>query len=429
MRLVYNTALLPLGAAAVVWGAWPRTSATARLERDQRLGRRLPSVPSGAVWLHGASVGEARLVASIARAWRSRAPRLPLVVSAVTPAGRAVLPAPPDADASFFLPLDFAAVQRRAFDAIRPTLVVLLETELWPNLLWEGQQRGIPVALVNARLAPERWRRYRRLRSLYGPLVRSLAAVLCASATEAERFAGLGALPARLSVTGNLKYDLPAPDTDAGTLSARFGLDPGQSVVVAGSTGAGEDTILLDALVAARREIADLFLVLAPRHLERAAEAASDATRRGLRVHRLSSGADRDAGGADVLVADRIGELSGLYALGAGSFVGGSLVPVGGHNLLEPIAAGSPPLFGPHTGHVAEIAEALLAAGAAERVGDGGALARAWIRLAREPDERAKRVRAGRKFLDANRGALDRTLSALSALLDPAPRGRAAVSP
>jgi 3-deoxy-D-manno-octulosonic-acid transferase len=177
MRMLYNAALLPARAASVVFGIWPRRSPEGELERDQRLARRLPLVRRGAIWIHGASVGEARLVGALARALSERRPDQPLAASAVTPTGRRQLPAPPAVDGAFFLPLDFPDVQRRAFESVAPSMIVLIETELWPNLLAEAAARKIPVVVVNGRLAPERLARYRRLSGLYGPLLRGLEAV------------------------------------------------------------------------------------------------------------------------------------------------------------------------------------------------------------------------------------------------------------
>lgn len=412
MRRLYNAALLPLQAASWVYGAWPGGTRSAAAERSQRLGRGLPQVAPGGVWIHGASVGEARLVASIAGALRGARPGATILASAVTPAGRAQLPGPPTVDAAFFLPLDFPAVQRRAFDALRPAAIVLVETEIWPNLLFEAASRRVPVVLVNARLAPERWSRYRRLRALYEPLLASLAAVAAPSAFEADRFLALGAAGGRVVVTGNLKFDLPPPGTGAPEMRRSLGLTAARPVVVAGSTGAGEDDPVLEAFAAARRENPDLLLVLAPRHADRFDSAAERTQARGLRVHRLSRG-ESGAGEADVLLVDVFGRLSGLYALGAGSFVGGSLVPVGGHNLLEPLGAGSPVLFGPHTAHVAEIAEALELSGAGVRVRSAAELGEGWSGLLRDPADRERRAAIGRSLLEANRGARERTLALL----------------
>jgi 3-deoxy-D-manno-octulosonic-acid transferase len=420
MRLLYNAALLPLRAASWIYGAWPGGTPSAVLERSQRLGRRLPSISPGAVWIHGASVGEARLVASLAAALRSARPGSTILASAVTPAGRAQLPGPPSADASFFLPLDFSAVQRRAFDALRPAAVVLVETEIWPNLLFEAASRRVPVVLVNARLAPERWARYRRLRRLYEPLLAGLAAVAAPSDFEAERFRALGAAGGRIVVTGNLKFDLSPPAADEAELRRTLGLRAGRPVVVAGSTGEGEDDAVLEAFALARRFHPDLLLVLAPRHADRFAGAAVRVEARGLRVHRISRG-DTGAAAADVLLVDLFGRLSALYALGAGSFVGGSLVPVGGHNLLEPLGAGSPVLFGPHTEHVAEIAEALVLSGAGLRVRSADELGAAWLTLLADPAERERRSAVGRTLLAANRGALSRTIRLVVDVLEGRP--------
>jgi 3-deoxy-D-manno-octulosonic-acid transferase len=418
MKLLYDAALVPLRGASYLYGIWPRKTEEAALERDQRLGRRLPRVPAGALWIHGASVGEARIVGALARDARRRRPGLPVIASSVTRTGRAMLPGPPALDASFFLPLDFRGVQRATFSSIRPAAVVLVETEIWPNLLAEAAARGIPAALVNARLAPERLSRYRLLASLYGPALRHLAVVGAASDAEASRFAALGVPERSIVVTGNVKFDLPAPSASPEALRARFGLPPSRPVVVAGSTAAGEDALVLRAFMELRAARPDLFLVLAPRHPERVPAAIERASALGLSTHRLSSGDDRAAAAASVLIVDTLGELSGLYALAAAAFVGGSLVPVGGHNLLEPVAAGSPVVFGPHVAHVAETAAALIAAGAGEQVEDAEALARALERLLADPAEGARRVQAGRSWLEGHRGALDRSVGLILRVVD-----------
>ncbi len=424
MRTLYNAALLPVRAASYVFGVWPRGSAEAELERDQRLARRLPAVPPGALWIHGASVGEARLIGALANEIRNRRPGLTLAASAVTATGRAQLPSPPAIDAAFFLPLDFPAVQRRTFEFIAPSMIVLIETELWPNLLAEAARRRVPVAIVNGRLAPERLARYRRLSGLYGPLLRGLEAIGVASPDEALRFVGLGASGGAVTVLGNLKFDLPASVATEAELRSRFGLPADRPVVAAGSTGAGEDPLVLDAFFAARRDVPNLLLLLAPRHPERFDSAADEAARRGFNVSRVSRGAA--ARGTDVLLVDTMGELAALYAVAGSAFVGGSLIRVGGHNLLEPLAAGVPVLFGPYTEHVAELAAALLRCGAGLRVDDAGALGRAWANLATHPDERSRRVASGDELLAANRGALYRAADLVLTVWDRSRSGRVA---
>jgi 3-deoxy-D-manno-octulosonic-acid transferase len=358
------------------------------------------------------------MVGALAREIRRRRPAQPLAVSSVTKTGRAQLPTPPEVDAAFFLPLDFPAVQRRAFDHLRPAMIVLIETELWPNLLAEAAKREVPVAIVNGRLSPKRLARYKRFSALYRPLLSRLATVAAANAEDAERFSSLGVPERAIRITGNLKFDLPPAPTNAADLRLSFGIPAGRPVVVAGSTGEGEDALVLDAFLGARRRVPSLLLVLAPRHPERFESAAAEASRRGLTVARVSTG--RANPGADVLLVDTIGQLASLYGLAGSAFVGGSLVRVGGHNLLEPIAAGVPVLFGPHTDHVAQIAEALLAAGAGIRVDDSGALSRHWAELATRPEETARIASAGTAFLAANRGALQRAVDLVLQVRDAA---------
>ena len=417
MKALYDAALLPLRAASLLFGMWPRADARGALERDQRLGRRLPVSRYPPLWLHGASVGEARIVSALAREIRRRRPGLPLAASAMTATGRAQLPDTPEIDGAFVLPLDFRGVQRRAFDAVAPAMIAVVETELWPNLFAEARARAVPVALVNARLAPEKLVRYRRFAGLYGPILRGLAAVGAASPVEAGRFESLGVSSRVIRVTGNVKFDLPSPVADRDVLRLSLRLRPGRAVVAAGSTGEGEDRLVLDAFMALRGRVPEVSLLLAPRHPQRFDAAVAEAARRGLVTRRLAAGEDaRD--GWDVLVVDTIGDLATLYAATDAAFVGGSLVPIGGHNLLEPPAAGVPVLFGPHTFHVAEVAESLEAAGAGERVLGAAGLADAWERLLTDPSQRAARVGAASELLAAHRGALARTADLLLDVLD-----------
>ena len=285
-------------------------------------------------------------------------------------------------------------------------MIVLVETELWPNLLAEAERRRVPVVIVNGRLAPERVGRYQRLAGLYGPLLRSVRSIGAAGTDEAARFRALGVAEDAVRVVGNLKFDLPAPVESPLDLRARFGLADDRPVVAAGSTADGEDRLVLDAFAAARREVPSLILLLAPRHPERFDAASQEAARRGFVVSRASQGPATES--TDVLVLDTIGELASLYSVTSSAFVGGSLVPVGGHNLLEPIAAGVPVLYGPHTDHITEIATALEHSGAGVRVASAEALGRSFANLALNSDERERRVMLGQHFMDANRGALHR---------------------
>ncbi len=424
MLRLYNTALLPLRLGVELWAAMRARGADGRLEWAERLARRLPDVPAGGAWIHGASVGEVRIVRGLAARLREERVRLPLAVSAYTASGRAQLPAPPDVDASFFVPLDFPGPTWRVLDALRPAVLVLIETELWPNLLHAAGAGGVAVAIVNGRLSEERMLRYRRLARLYRPLLGRVAVVGAQSEADAARFGELGVPPRAISVTGNVKYDLPVPPLDPATLRDRLGLAARRPVFVAGSTAPGEEALVLDAFAIARRAAPELLLVLAPRHVARAAEVAAVVAARGLELVRYASPGTVGPRTA-VLLIDTLGDLPALYGLAALAFVGGSLTPVGGHNVLEPAVCGVPVLFGPHVDHFREPAEALLRSGGGRCLPEAAALGHEVTRLLADSAARHEMGRRAREVVEANRGALERSVALLLALLDarsPRPR-------
>ena len=410
MHILYNILLVPI--------RWLASLASFRFRRDdrrreewaERRVRSVPGIEAGGLWIHGASVGEIRIVTSIASALRKARPELPLAVSAYTRTGRDALPGPPRVDASFFMPFDFPGYPARLLEALQPAGLVLVETELWPNLIREAEIHRIPVIVVNGRLSPARMRRYRRLGSLYRPLLRSLAAVGIQSGDDAERFLELGVDRERIEITGNIKYDLPRPEIEPYRLAARFGLSPDRPVLVAGSTGPGEEEAVFAAFLEIRRDRPDAFLILAPRHPERSEGVHQMATAAGLDLCRLSGADSGGAGATDGLLVDTLGELAALYGLATAAFVGGSLIPVGGHNVLEPAAAGVPVLYGPHTEHFREPARALLQAGGGTVVADAGALAGAFRSYLRDPERARIAGAAAGQVVQANRGALDRSV-------------------
>jgi 3-deoxy-D-manno-octulosonic-acid transferase len=418
MLQLYNTALWPARVALALWGAVRPPRGARRVEWEERRALKLPSAPPGAAWLHGASVGEARLVGEIAAGLHRRCPALPLVASACTATGRALLPAPPVVHSAFFMPLDFPGWAARLLGALRPAVLVLVETELWPNLLHASRQAGIPVLVINGRLSAARMPRYRRLRRLFQPLLRDLSVLGAQSPEDGARFAELGVPRERIVVTGNIKYDLPAPETDGAALRGKLGIGPRRAVFVAGSTGAGEEGIVLEAFALARADHADLLLILAPRHPQRAEGVASQIAARGLRGVRHSAGVPA-TDDVDVLLVDTLGSLASLYQLARVAFVGGSLVPIGGHNVLEPAAAGVPVLVGPHTENARDPTEALLAAGGARRVSDGADLGRAVSQILRDEALQAEMARRAQGVVAENRGALERSLDLVLAVVAP----------
>jgi 3-deoxy-D-manno-octulosonic-acid transferase len=406
MIRLYNAALFPLRIAVEMWGSVRMASAARRTEWSERLARRVPDTRPGGIWIHGSSVGEARIVEEIARGLREARPDLPLCASALTVTGRGQLPAMPAVDAAFFVPLDFPGLPARVLRAVRPRLLVIVETELWPNLLREAGLAGVRVVMVNGRLSDERMASYRRLAGLYGPPLARMVAVGARSEADAQRFRELGVPDERVHVTGNVKYDLPTPRVDPEGLRSSLGLSPDRPVFVAGSTAKGEDELVLEAFAKARTEHPELLLVLAPRHPERTQEVRDLVRSAGYEVTTLSSPSPV----TDVLLVDTVGRLKELYALATAAFVGGSLVPRGGHNVLEPAAIGVPVLYGPHTESVSEPASALVDAGGALRVDCGRRLGEAVSEIVDDPDRAAELVANARAVLAANRGAAERSL-------------------
>ncbi|HEX4153006.1 MAG TPA: lipid IV(A) 3-deoxy-D-manno-octulosonic acid transferase [Steroidobacteraceae bacterium] len=377
-----------------------------------------PRTPAPALWLHAVSLGEVAAATELVRALRTRHPDVPFVLTTSTPTGRARARALFGADVDVrFLPYDTPGAVGRFLDRIRPRVAIILETELWPNLVRGCVRRGIPVVFASARLTARSVARYRRLGRLFGDTVAAGELIAAQSPQDAERFIAVGADPGRTRVVGNVKFDLRLDDSvrERGRELRRSYLGS-RPVWVAGSTHAGEEEQVLVAHAELRVAMPDLLLVLVPRHPQRFHAVAALLTRRGVRFERRSG--DRPVRPeAEVLLVDSVGELTALYAAADAAFVGGSLVPVGGHNLLEPAVLGVPVITGPHTGHAADIARPLIARGGAVEVGDSGALAEALRRLLQDPAARVQAVHAAREFVDAHRGAVGRLTDLIDRLI------------
>jgi 3-deoxy-D-manno-octulosonic-acid transferase len=406
-------AALPIVAPLLLAAA--RRRGTERPPVAERLALRLPALPHGGVWMQAVSVGEVTVARPLLAELRLRHPGLPLLLSSTTATGLRLARAHDMADAVLTFPLDLPGAVRRSLDAARPRLVVLVETEIWPEFLTACARRAVPVVLVNARVSERSFARYRLARRLLAPVLEAVSLALAQDDLDAERLAAIGMRPERLRVTGNLKFDVaPAapPPQIAGELRRLAGARP---VWIAGSTVAGEEEKVMTAwslLPPARRP----FLVLAPRHPERSEEAVAAARQHDARVLRRTALAVRPAA-CDAVVLDTIGELAALYELANVAFVGGSLVPTGGHNPIEPARHGVPVLTGPHISNFLTIYEQFIECGAARVVRDAPSLAEAVLGLTADPVAARAAGAAGRALLERHVGATQRTADALEPFL------------
>ncbi len=372
------------------------------------------------LWVHAVSVGEVMAAVPLVRALRHRFPELPLLVSTVTDTGQATARDKMAADASLYFPLDYPWVVRRAIESVRPRLFLMLETEIWPNFLRELARRGIPAMLVNGRISPRSFRGYRRLRPFMRQVLQPIATFSMQSKLDAERIIAIGAEPSRVHITGNIKYDLALaspPIADEGALRASLGIgdDP---VFMAGSTHRGEEELVLDVYLQARAQVPNLRLLLAPRHLDRLQEVEALLRSRQLAVQRKSLAVEPGRRtDAPVLLLDTLGELATLYAVGTVVFVGGSLVPIGGHNVLEPAAHRKAIVFGPHMHNFHEVAAVLLDAGGAVQADMPAALSEAVIALFKDPERRQALGEAAYRVLQENCGAIERNVQLIADLL------------
>ena len=397
---------------------------------------KLPAEGPGAIWIHAVSVGELLSSITLAKRLKEAYPNRPLVVSTTTITGQSLARERMQfADAVFYFPLDWSFCVRRVLLAVRPSLIVVLETEIWPNFLRETGRQNIPVLFLSGRISDSSFARYQRYLAKVGFFLRpflqsalgNAAAFLMQSEKDAERIRALGAPADRVSVSGNLKYDMELPaatplSTWLETEARRQGRSP---IVVAGSVVATEEPLALIAFGVVQGEHPNALLVLAPRKPERfedAAEFIHESRRKYIRRSQLAlSGAAGSDNGSiprdvTVILLDSIGELASLYRLADGAFVGGSLVPSGGHNILEPAAFGKIPVFGPSMENFAEIASRFVAADAAIQVESPEDAGVAWIELLRDPERRNKMGENAKHLVDSSRGATDRALAEISKL-------------
>lgn len=369
------------------------------------------------VWIHAVSVGEVGAASILAKSWTTRWPTLPLVVSTVTGTGREVARRSlPQAAAVVYFPIDLPFAVHRALRTVQPCLILLTETEIWPNFLRACADSKIPVAIINGRLSERSFSRYRLARPFIRRVLQRIDLFCMQTDADAKRILALGANPGRVHVVGNLKFDAVL-HADTSSLAQQWRrelqIDARQPVVVAGSTHAGEEEVILQAFRRLRGEFPDLLLILAPRHPERIAHVETVVSDHGFTAVRRSALPQGRHGAKEVILVDTVGELSALYAVGNIAFVGGSLVPRGGQNLLEPALHGRPVLFGPHMENFVEASTYFVRRGAAIQVSDAADVVRQLARLLRDPAARDTMGRAAMAALASHRGACERTVTLL----------------
>lgn len=387
----------------------------------RRLPERFGFVPRaavpGAIWVHAVSVGETRAAAPLVHALRARHA---VAMTTMTPTGSATVQSLFGAQvAHSYVPYDYPGAVNRFLDRVRPALVVILEKELWPNLVHFSRVRGIPVCVANAQLGEASLRGWRRLGKLAGATFGAVNAYAAQSAADAQRLIAAGARPETVQVVGSIKFDLTLPDDLAARAQAlRQTFGTARPVWLAASTHEGEEDEALAAHAQLKKQFPNLLLVLVPRHPERFDAVARLCERRGFTAarRRATTGVVLPPA-VDVLVGDTLGELQLFYAACDVAFVGGSLVPAGGHNLLEAAAVGVPAVFGLGMVNIEEIAQEAVARGAATQIAHGGQLAEAVGNYLADPARRQAAGAAGKKLIEENRGALARTLALIEQAL------------
>jgi len=395
----------------------------------ERLGR-VPSRPVAAhcVWLHGVSLGEINATRTLVAELRRRSPETVVVLSSTTATGLARARALYPRHVVFRFPLDFSFVLRRVLRRVRPSVIVLMELEVWPNLIEVASAYGIPVLIANGRLTDERsmrWFTRPIIRRLARRMFRQIRWVGAQEPAYAERFVSLGVPPERVEVTGSVKYDaaeIAERIEGQEVLAEELGIDPQRPLWVCGSTGPGEEALLLDAYELVVRQVPGLQLALVPRKPERFDEVAELVAARGHACRRRSGRPPLVPPAADasrpVFLVDTLGELRKLYGLATVVFVGRTLVPLGGSDVMEAAGLGRPLLVGPHTQNFAEPVQRLIASGACLRVGSASELAQRLAELLRDHARIRRMGQAAQQAIEAGRGATEHTVSRILKLAD-----------
>ncbi|MEO8075804.1 MAG: 3-deoxy-D-manno-octulosonic acid transferase [Acidobacteriota bacterium] len=394
----------------------------------QRLGYLPPAFnldAESSIWIHAVSVGEVLMARALLPELRERYPRLRLILSTTTMTGQDIARNNLQyVDDLFYFPIDLGFIVNRVLRRVKPRLLIMVETEIWPNLLRACARAGVRTMLVNGRISSRAYPRYRLARPFFRRVLRHIDRFCMQSDESARRIIEIGAERPRVSVTGSLKFDsleIPGAAGDRGSnrVLRYFRIPPDRPVIIAASTLKGEEEPVLEAFQRIRATITNALLIIAPRKPERFDEAERLARRGGWKVARRKELRVDVEPRHDVIVLDTIGELAQLYQVATVVFVGGSLVDAGGHNILEPAVFGKPIVFGPYMQNFAEIAQTFLDNRAAVQVRTGRELEPALLDLLGDPVRRASLGAAARALVEANRGARNKTLTAIAQLFPP----------
>jgi 3-deoxy-D-manno-octulosonic-acid transferase len=429
-RFVYNLFLHALIAPFLAVYYLPKVFLGHKYQRS--LSGKLGRLPEGfnperlarpRIWFHAVSVGEVVALGPLVTAVKALNPTATVIVSTGTETGQdTAAEMIAEAEGLIYLPLDFPSFVKPVVDRIRPDLFVLMESELWPNLIHSLKNTGTKVALANGRVSDRSFPRYKRLRTTFSPILDEIDLFLMSSDTDGHRIGEIGARPDRIHVTGNSKFDAALGEFPAGAeerMRKLFNLAPGVKVFVAGSTHPGEHEVVLDAYSRLLVRFPDLILVVVPRHVERTALIVTAMEERNMSAPFLRSSVDRGLRRRDeqVIIVDRIGELSQVFSVASVVFMGGSLVPRGGQNILEPAAWGKVVLFGPHMDDFRDARDFLVSAGAGMQVATGSDLVRKVTEVLSQPDKAELLGRKGREEILRHVGSARKNAEMLTRLL------------
>ena len=420
MYLVYSLLLACAALLSLPWWALQMLRlGKYRAGFKERLGlvqARLKAAKPGSVWIHAVSVGEVLAVSRLIAELKNNQPETQVFVSTATATGQRLARERFGEAQCFFIPLDFGFAVRACLNALQPRLLILAETEFWPNLLHLARRRGTAIAIVNARISDRSFPRYRRFRWLFRRVLSNVDLFLAQTTADAERLRAIGAPTERVQVSGNLKFDIRQASTSKLAEDLRAAIPKGLPVLVCGSTAEGEEEPVLRAFKQVQQQFSSAVMILAPRHPERFDKVAALIASFDLTFVRRSSWAAGCPITGRVFLLDSVGELASVYALADIAFVGGSLVPVGGHNILEPAQFGAAIVVGPHTFNFREIVS-IFQHGGAVRAATAEELANTLFELLTNSEERERLGRRAKELFAQHAGATGRTLQALRPLL------------